>query len=651
MRYHAATSGRVRGPTDCLPSPTLTTGRVFAVLLLMLHAVAAADSVRIDLRGVDGALRANVLAHLGDVRIDPRRRLSERAEERILATSRQRIRDALKPYGYYAPGIDAELARDGDDFVLTLRVQPGTPVRIARGEVSLSGGGATDRELVAWRGSMPLRTGMRLDQPAWTAYKETGLDTARRSGYLAAAYAEQRIAIDLDAASADLTLELDTGPRYVMGRTIFEDNALRPGVLESIPRFEPGEFYNARLINRFRIDLSATGYFDSVTVTESRNDAADPPSVDLRVITETGKRNRMQGAIGVGTDTGIRLQANYTRVPMSSRGDRLDAGIGWREIDDELALRGTYRIPQNKRRRHYWIADGTLTFENRDLEVKRRDEDEDFIPVANGNIDDRHLRLGQLMVRNRSAGDRQRLTTLFAQFLSSTNDYQPFSVVDGVGPLSGDIDSLLRGNDAAGSVGVEVNVVDVQGRGFANRGKRDTFWLFRSLYSRNENAGFTQAYASSRRVYNVGERGKWLIRGEIGYTESKVDRVSIDIGTEVLDLSVTRLPSFYRFRAGGSTSVRGYGPEQLSNNNVGSNHLVTASVEYEHRFLPKWSLAGFVDVGNAFNDWSEPELKTGVGLGLRWYSVVGPVRVDIAQARDFTGQPWRVHLSVGTPLL
>ena len=651
MRYHAAISGRVRGPTDPVSSPTLIIGRLIAVFLLMLHAVAAADSVRIDLRGVDGALRDNVLAHLGDVRIDPRRRMSERGADRILATSRQRIRDALKPYGYYAPEIDAELRPAGDDFVLALRVERGPPVRVAESEVSLRGSGASDPELVAWRRAMPLRGGMRLDQPAWTDYKDTGLDTARRAGYLAAAYAVQRIAIDLDNASADLALELDTGPRYVMGRTVFEDNPLRPGVLESISRFEPGDFYSARLVNRLRIDLSGTGYFDSVTVTESRNDDAEPPSVDLRIVTETGARNRMQGALGVGTDTGIRLQANYTRVPMSSRGDRLDVGVGWREIDDELALRGTYRVPQSNRPRNYWVADGTLKFENRDLEVKRRDEDEDFIPIANGNIDDRHLRLGQLRVRNHSAGDQQRLTTLFAQILNSTNDYEPFSAVDGVGLLSGDIDSLLRGNDTAASVGIEVNIVDVQGRGFGNRGKRDTFWLFRSLYSRNENSGFTQAYASSRRVYNVGDRGKWLIRGEIGYTESEVDRVSIDVGTSALDLSVTRLPSFYRFRAGGGTSVRGYGPEQLSNNNVGSNHLLTASVEYEHRFLPNWSLAGFVDVGNAFNDWSEPELKTGVGLGLRWYSVVGPVRVDIAQARDFTGRPWRVHLSVGTPLL
>lgn len=651
MRYHAATSGRARGPTDPVSSPTLTIGRFIAVFLLMLHAVAAADSVRIDLRGVDGTLRDNVLAHLGDVRIDPRRRMTERSTERLLATTRQRIRDALKPYGYYAPEIDAELRQAGDAFVLALRVDRGPPVRIAESEVSLSGGGTSDPELVAWRRSMPLRAGMRLDQPAWADYKDTGLDTARRVGYLAAAYAEQRIAIDLESTSADLVLELDTGPRYVMGQTIFEDNPLRPGVLESISRFETGDFYNARLINRLRIDLSGTGYFDSVTVTESRNDDAEPPSVDLRIETETGARNRMQGALGVGTDTGIRLQANYTRVPMSSRGDRLDVGIGWREIDDELALRGTYRVPQSNRPRNYWIADGTLKFENRDLEVKLTDEDEDFIPVANGNIDDRHLRLGQLRVRNQSAGDRQRLTTLFAQILNSTNDYEPFAAVDGLGPLSGDIDSLLRGNDTAASVGVEVNIVDVQGRGFANRGKRDTFWLFRSLYSRNENSGFTQAYASSRRVYNSGERGKWLIRGEIGYTDSKVDRVSIDIGTSVLDLSVTRLPNFYRFRAGGGTSVRGYGPEQLSNNNVGSNHLLTASVEYEHRFLPNWSVAGFVDIGNAFNDWSDPELKTGVGLGLRWYSVVGPVRIDVAQARDFTGQPLRVHLSVGTPLL
>jgi translocation and assembly module TamA len=111
------------------------------------------------------------------------------------------------------------------------------------------------------------------------------------------------------------------------------------------------------------------------------------------------------------------------------------------------------------------------------------------------------------------------------------------------------------------------------------------------------------------------------------------------------------MPKFYRFEAGGSHSVRGYGFETLSNNDIGSNHVVTASAEVEMKVLEKWSVAAFVDIGNAFNDWSDAQLKTGIGVGLRWYSIAGPISVDFAQAQDYTGKPWRIHFTIGVPLL
>jgi translocation and assembly module TamA len=116
-------------------------------------------------------------------------------------------------------------------------------------------------------------------------------------------------------------------------------------------------------------------------------------------------------------------------------------------------------------------------------------------------------------------------------------------------------------------------------------------------------------------------------------------------------LSITELPIFYRFKAGGSQSVRGYSFESLSNNDIGSNHLITASVEAEYRIWEKWSVAAFFDIGNAFNDWSEPNLRKGVGIGFRWYSIAGPIRIDFAKALDVDDQPWRFHFTIGTPLL
>ena len=436
-----------------------------------------------------------------------------------------------------------------------------------------------------------------------------------------------------------------------MGNIDFGEHVLKPGIVESIPRFETGEYYRATLLDNLRLDLLATGYFTEVEVRESRNETTEPPSVDLAVELQTDFRNRYQGAVGFGSDTGIRLQTNFSRHPMSARGDRLDIGLGWREVDDETALRATYRIPRPGRQRHYWLVDSTARAENRDLEVKRSDEDKDFIQIANGNIEDLHVRFGELAIRNRQGGDEQIFTTLFGQVLTTRNEYDVGESVAGFSIQEGDIDNVVRGSDTAASVGFEVRWADVHGKGYDIRGKRDTFWAFTSLYTENDGSDFTQLYASMRRIWRVGDRFKFLLRGEIGYTDSRVDEVSLEIGETPLELSVTRMPTFYRFRTGGSASVRGYGFEQLSDNDVGSNHIVTASVEGEYRFLEKWSAALFFDIGNAFNEWDDPDLKRGAGIGIRWYSIAGAVRIDYAQAMDFQGRPWRLHITIGTPLL
>ena len=144
----------------------------------------------------------------------------------------------------------------------------------------------------------------------------------------------------------------------------------------------------------------------------------------------------------------------------------------------------------------------------------------------------------------------------------------------------------MREIDNAFSIGFDYEVVDVHGRHFNTVGKRDRAWAFHSDEAFGSSVEFTQLYVSTRRSYLKGDRLKFHVRAEVGYTDAKVEKFVIDTVGEPINLSLTRLPNFYRFKAGGSMSVRGYGFERLSNNDVGSNHIiVTASVEAEYRFL------------------------------------------------------------------
>ena len=156
---------------------------------------------------------------------------------------------------------------------------------------------------------------------------------------------------------------------------------------------------------------------------------------------------------------------------------------------------------------------------------------------------------------------------------------------------------------------------------------------------------------STRRSWLRGKKLKFLLRGEIGYTDADVDTVAVEIDSVPLELSVTQLPNFYRFKAGGSASVRGYDFEQLSNNNIGSNNIVTASAEFEYRLTNKWSAALFADIGNAFNDWSDTSSNSASAsacAGTRSRARSGSTLRRRATSRT---SPRALHLTIGTPLL
>jgi len=626
---------------------------LFPFALLALAQVVRAD-VSYVINGVDDTLRANVLSHVDTIQFGPQVRLHIHDIDKVVDNAIVRAREALRPYGYYAPKITGRVV-SGDDSspVVELTIDPGPPLRVARLELRVEGPGAESKEIRDWYDAWPLQQGTILNQAVWEQQKQAVLDAANAQGYLSAEFSEHALEIDLERNVATLRLTLDTGPRYVMGDVIFHQQVLKPGILEYVPRFEKGDPYTARLVSLLRTDLWNTDYFDDIQVVEVRRPDLDPPAVDINVSVETETRNHYQGALGFGTDTGIRLQATWSQRPMSPSGDRIDVGVGYQEFDDKVTAKSRYRRPILNRERQWWDAELTLRLEKLDLEVSRSPEDDNLIKIASGDLSERHLRFGRLKLRNQKSGERQQFDTLFVQYLNSERRYPLDDTTPELIPLVGDPDfaARLRAIDNAFSAGAELDIVNVRGRGFETSGNRDLAWIFHSDRAFGSEVEFTQLYVSTRRSYLLGDRLKFLLRAEAGYTDADVDEFEFDIAGEPLKLSLTRLPNFYRFKAGGATSVRGYGFERLSTNGIGSNHIITASAEGEYRILNKWSVAAFADIGNAFNDWSKPELKRGIGLGLRWYSIAGEIRIDVARALDFEGKPWRLHVTIGTPLL
>lgn len=622
---------------------------------ILLSAPATADELELVVNGVDGAMLENVQARIQSFRISGNSRLSRRRLERIADDAEPQAKAALRPFGYYHAEVRSELVEVADrSWQIILNVDKGPPIIISDYSVKLIGDGREDPGLLEWQADWPLTDGRILNQVRWEELKEVALGLSSAHGYLNAVFSEQEIRLDLVNNGASLSLTLDTGMQALMGTVVFNQDIVNPLVLENLPRFSEGQAYDEWLLEQFRLDLWRTGYFDNVEVVEERRLEEVPPRVNLVVNMTERKRNTYQGSLGYGTDTGIRLQAMWSRHLLSHRGDILDVGVGWQELRNELQFRTTYRQPRTVAARQYWTAE--LAFKTLDQKFKIRPGDvlEDSVTIAEGSVYDYSFKPGWLRVRGLKQGRQQIFEHWFAQFLKETNSFSPSAELPPESPfvtLLNDPEVQISQPSETLALGVSWDWPMVRGSGFQTVGHTHRAYVFTSSTALGSDLDFTQAYFSSRWNTLWSDRWKFLIRGEVGYTDADVLEREVDADGRPALLSVTELPYLYRFKAGGSQSVRGYGFEDLSNNNVGSNNIITASAELEYRFLDDWSAAVFFDTGNAFNDWDEMKLKKGVGVGIRWYSIAGPIRLDFATALDEPDRPWRIHFTIGTPLL
>ncbi|MGD8578569.1 MAG: BamA/TamA family outer membrane protein [Lysobacterales bacterium] len=635
-----------------LRSPSLRTW--LCCLLLGAAFGAQADELTFAVQGISDPLLGNLRARIDPLRVSgDERRLSERRLQRIREQAENEARVALRPYGFYHPTVQSRLVPAGERaWRIELTVDHGPPVLVESARIEITGPGARRPELAEWKAEWPLTPGRRLDQTVWETEKQNALDIAETHGYLLAEFTTKTIEADLERNRAALTLVLDTGPRAVMGTIDFRQDIVRPGVLDLLPRFSAGQPYDAWLLDRLRLDLWNTGYFENVEIMEERRLEEDPPTVNLVVNTTPRKRNTYQGSLGYGTDTGIRAQVFWNQHRLSSRGDKLDMGLGWQETYQEYSFRTNYRLPRRARAREYWTADLLLGRKEQDLRVKENDTDSDYVNLSSGAVDDYSLKAGRLIVRDFQRGYQQILETWFAQYL-----YEHVSArLDSSGLLGMDdpqreLPPQFTNDTNMLALGVSWDWPAVHGSAFGTAGHHERAWVVTANKAWGSGVDFTQAYFSTNWHHLFGDRWKLLLRGEIGYTDAHVDDITLEVGDRTLDLSLTELPNLYRFKAGGSRSVRGYDFETLSNNGIGSNNIITASAELEMKIRPKWSVAAFFDAGNAFNDWDSYALRKGAGVGIRWYSIAGAIRLDFAQAMDLAGDPWRIHFTLGTPLL
>jgi translocation and assembly module TamA len=570
--------------------------------------------------GVEGELLDNLRRKVSLARLKPGTGLRPARFDYFLRVLPREVDEALAPFGHYGASLRVSPERSAAGLGARIVVDPGEPVRVRTLSLRIDGPGAGDRRLQQALAAFAPAEGAPLRHDRYEASKaEIGRRLADR-GYFEARLATAEVTVSRAGRSADIALRWDSGPRYRFGEVVLHDNPFRPSVLPPLRPFAPGdEFQQWRLLELQRryTDLD---YFRRIDVqprlpevpldeaevaagpppaaaapsTATPGDAdAAPPQVPIDVHLELAPRNVYRTGASYGTDNGLALKLGYTRRWVNDRGHKLDSDL---LLGEQRSL-GTvrYRIPAFERFTGWWTS--SLALRDERFGGVRSDIAE-FSVLRDARLRNNLYTAGVFVQREQYRGFGETLVYPQLSMERSVAD-------DPLYPTRGFRWKVLTrvGNGAFGSA------VD-----------------------------FAQIIASATAVTSLGDSNRLILRAEAGST--------VTDGFE-------RMPPSLRFYAGGDRSVRGYGYQELGplfegDQRVGGKRLLVGSVEFERMVTPQWGGAVFVDGGNAFG--SRFEAALGVGVGVRWRSPVGPIRVDIGRGLDDPEQGIRLHIQLGPEL-
>lgn len=611
--------------------------RSFLIVLLCACACVAqaAQVSRVDIRGLsDEAMIENVRVSLS-LEDAIGKEVSGRRMAYLLRVAEDEAREALAPFGYYSPaikvqrsgGADAPAASVNDanpqtasmpraPFTVTIDITPGQPVHVRNEQVGITGEGGQDRYLKQEVEDFAPLPGAVFEHQVYEASKARISRRLAERGYFDADLATHRVEVTRAEFAADIALQWNSGIRYDMGAITFEQTPqqiIRPQLLEKLIYWNQGEYYHQGRLDRLRTSLVKLDYFSGIDI-QPLPEQAQGRQVPVTVTLTPAKRSIYSVGASYGTDSGAGMSFGVERRYLNARGHKALAQVDYAQNRKTATLQ--YRVPA-----FAWL-DGWYTGS-----LQFADEQTDY-------IDTRRLEL----VASRSGQFNRRLNLVAS--LHGLRERWAYEFEDDGNP---DTPPLYRyANYFFPSLRAEYQDVDDL---FApRRGIGGALMLRGAAEGVGSDASFAQSHVRASWFKGLGPSDRLIVRGELGHTFTD---------------SVTLLPPSLRFYAGGDRSIRGYnwrevGPRVLDKNGdvafaLGAKNVITASVEYERYLFGPWGVAVFVDGGDAF-DRGSPDWHTGVGVGIRWKSPVGPIRVDIARGLKDPDSPFTLHLNIGSDL-
>lgn len=571
---------------------------------LALSAAPAAAAYRLEVQAPP-PLRELLSEFLDLARYQARTDLSDEQLQFMLDTAPGQVQRLLSTEGYFSPLTQVKIEGAGAQRLVRVEVEPGRRTVVGAAGIEVIGAAAQEapQRVAAIRGNWALPPGQPFRQSEWQRAKTEGLQALQDSRYAGAAIVYSQARIDADARQAQLTVQYDSGPAFTLGQLeISGTRRYPPGIIENVNPLSVGEPYSVGRLLELQRQVQNTPYFSNVVVAiDNEVQHAELAPVKVRV-TEFPVQ-RVRAGAGYATDTGARLEGRYTHLNVLDRALVFDSQLRIEQQRQYGALE--LALPPD---RSSFVDSAHTSFDRTTLQ----------------GIDLRSGRVGLKRARSRENID-----------LAYTLDYyrDRLQQLSGVPLPSGTVAQPGQHQALVPAVSWTRRAVD--NPIFPRRGNVVALQVGAGLKGLATDQSFIRMYARGRQYVPIGKRDLMIFRSELGAALTKGSSAAI--------------PASLLFRAGGTDSIRGYSYQSIGNVQNGTvfptKFLLSASAEYQRWFNDKWGGALFYDVGTAADNWGDKLMYQGIGAGVRWRSVVGPVNLDLAYGvRDSKIRP---HISLG----
>ena len=498
------------------------------------------------------------------------------------------LQTLLRSIGHFDARITSSETTENGVPVVTLTVEPGPVYALAAVRLEgLAAAGEKTAELTSAFG-VSVNDQLNLDS---IALGEAELRVRLGElGFPFAKVGESAILVDHATQLATLDLAVDPGGLRNFGQILLNPNGIfQASHIQKIARFKPGQTYSAAGLDDLRRTLIQTGIVSSAEVKAVEGKL--PGTVDIAVALQPGPPRTIAGELGYGTGEGIRAAVSWTHRNLFPP----EGGLTVRGVLGEQEQSGSVIF----RRNNFNGRDQVLTAE-----------------LTGSNVD----RVAFQATSFGLSGRLERQTTIFFQKAWTWS-------------LGGE----LIGSD-------ERDVIAATGVT-----RRRTFFIAAAPVSLNYDG--SDDLLDPTNGFRLGGRlsPELSFQGAtFGYVRAQLDASAyrafgkrivlagrIRLGT-ILGASRDAVAPSRRFYAGGGGSVRGYGfqsigPRDPNNVPIGGRSLTEFSLEARIKAFGNFGVVPFFDAGNIstsqFPDFSG--LRYGAGIGLRYYSSFGPIRIDV----------------------